>query len=421
MIRADSFDSRSIPFGISVETGEMVEIGNAQRGRACQCVCPSCEQPLQACQGEINDWHFKHDSQLGSNKEQPVCEFSLWPTLRKFAIQAAVNGHLTTLKTPSKSLSLGIYTKTVATSGSHEVQYTKGEWSDLVASFSGSEHRVHINFIYPGRHGESGSPQADGVLEVSLTAVFDCMESESLQKDAFSNAVCKLLGETHEFKWWKFHPREPLVKKALEELVHSAALDDSNNLQPVRHPASAAPYSQNQNDGRTGAQSIPPVRPSSSAIRSRSFLSEALDRVGESNTYFTAIAPPTLKDSFTLIQLSGHNGVTRLTTVEGTLFSTDPNVKSVIVRSRTDQCLSGLGGAIFFELRAGPFREGDIATYCYKAAFGELGVKLSPVGFQSCYFGSDHSFACKKARALFSNNLCQGLFSIGAASRIFAD
>lgn len=41
-------------------TQTFVHVDNAERGLACKCICPECEQQLEAVKGEIRDWHFRH-------------------------------------------------------------------------------------------------------------------------------------------------------------------------------------------------------------------------------------------------------------------------------------------------------------------------------------------------------------------------
>ena len=39
---------------------EFIHIDNAQNGLNCGCVCKQCDEPLEARQGQVRDWHFKH-------------------------------------------------------------------------------------------------------------------------------------------------------------------------------------------------------------------------------------------------------------------------------------------------------------------------------------------------------------------------
>lgn len=58
-------------------------VGDVARGAACGCVCPICKGPLVAKQGEINAWHFAHESGL----ESPECVAGAINLLRRMAIE----------------------------------------------------------------------------------------------------------------------------------------------------------------------------------------------------------------------------------------------------------------------------------------------------------------------------------------------
>lgn len=47
-----------VPFGL--KDGKLYEPSQVQRGKACDCICPSCNKPLVSKQGSINKDHFSH-------------------------------------------------------------------------------------------------------------------------------------------------------------------------------------------------------------------------------------------------------------------------------------------------------------------------------------------------------------------------
>ena len=49
-----------IPFGFRVSDSRMVAPTEVPNGENCGCVCPSCNVPLVAKQGQIKEWHFAH-------------------------------------------------------------------------------------------------------------------------------------------------------------------------------------------------------------------------------------------------------------------------------------------------------------------------------------------------------------------------
>ena len=44
------------------KTGRIRSIDEVNRGLACECVCPCCEEPVLARQGDVREWHFAHAS-----------------------------------------------------------------------------------------------------------------------------------------------------------------------------------------------------------------------------------------------------------------------------------------------------------------------------------------------------------------------
>lgn len=48
-----------LPFGLN-ENNTLVHIANVERGKSCNCICPSCRSPLIAAKGKKIQSHFKH-------------------------------------------------------------------------------------------------------------------------------------------------------------------------------------------------------------------------------------------------------------------------------------------------------------------------------------------------------------------------
>lgn len=51
-----------MPFAIDVQTRKIRHVDQVVKGRACNCICFKCEDPLLAMKGEIRQHYFKHDS-----------------------------------------------------------------------------------------------------------------------------------------------------------------------------------------------------------------------------------------------------------------------------------------------------------------------------------------------------------------------
>ena len=48
------------PYGLDSATGKVVHVNDVARGLDCKAVCPNCQLPLVARQGDVRQWHFAH-------------------------------------------------------------------------------------------------------------------------------------------------------------------------------------------------------------------------------------------------------------------------------------------------------------------------------------------------------------------------
>lgn len=59
-----------IPFGMKQPGHLLVDVSEVDRGKNCNCICPSCKTPLIARQGDIKEWHFAHASKEFLQKQK---------------------------------------------------------------------------------------------------------------------------------------------------------------------------------------------------------------------------------------------------------------------------------------------------------------------------------------------------------------
>ncbi len=76
-----------IPFALEDDTGQLVDVHEVPRGLQCGCICPSCDTPLQARQGEKNAWHFAHATRGTSDQTDQECEYSFYVSVTQMAKQ----------------------------------------------------------------------------------------------------------------------------------------------------------------------------------------------------------------------------------------------------------------------------------------------------------------------------------------------
>lgn len=201
-----------IPFAIHRPTGRMVEVSSVPPGRACECVCPSCRQSVQARQGGVYEWHFSHDSSPG-NTPGVECDISFHVCCRQFIIESALAGKLPSLMTPglsiSHELSDGVTrAQRVARPLLHEALiWGKGISNfDLAVNVNG--YGLHVYFSYPGRESPAipeGERKA-GFLKIKITPIKKAIERDKRYgKNILEQADILFKGEG--FKQWLLHPR----------------------------------------------------------------------------------------------------------------------------------------------------------------------------------------------------------------------
>jgi len=63
-----------IPYATQVSSGKFVTPDEVENGENCGCICPACDAPMVAKQGNVNVWHFAHKQK--SVSEDKPCSFN---------------------------------------------------------------------------------------------------------------------------------------------------------------------------------------------------------------------------------------------------------------------------------------------------------------------------------------------------------
>lgn len=87
------FTEALIPFGVHKESNRLVDVGSVAKGKACGCICPSCQTPLIARQGHEKEWHFAHRSHDVHNETRKECDYSLPVSIRMMIRQPLNDPH----------------------------------------------------------------------------------------------------------------------------------------------------------------------------------------------------------------------------------------------------------------------------------------------------------------------------------------
>ncbi len=163
----------------SSTTGEHVHIENANKGLACDCVCPGCGRPMVAHKG-VRRQHFQHAAEV----EGRTCTSSGETALHKFAKKALASA--LTLRLPALSESDGRRSVEVVEEGVFEfesatLEKRDGEVIPDVVCLKGKR-RLHVEFMVTHACGpekmECIRKLDVGAIEIDLSGYRDFPLSE---------------------------------------------------------------------------------------------------------------------------------------------------------------------------------------------------------------------------------------------------
>ena len=228
-----------IPFGLKLPEKRLVDVSEVDRGRNCDCICPSCKTALIARQGDKNEWHFAHDSKVASTNTVEACKYSFWVSVVLMAKQLLKDANALTL--PSLTMYTNDATKyEVAKNSSIKCNDLKVDvkidTTTVDATFKLGKYSVAIFFTAPHRKDsiphEIMSNDKIGILEISLIDATQWLYGnnnrgsyrKTLEHNIINNVKCKS---------WIYHPRKSAIEKQYNvslyrEMQHN--FNDSVNM-----------------------------------------------------------------------------------------------------------------------------------------------------------------------------------------------
>jgi len=218
-----------IPFAVRRETGEIVEVGDVPRGQHCGCLCPSCGQGVLGRHGEVNVWHFAHDSN-SEDKPRKECDISFDSCCRQFAISMMISGDITQLRTPDWILTdhgrADHPVSVEVTQGRilEGVDFREHKRFDVATTVSGRELCIH--FDYSGRHSPDFSQVDSGVLSVDLGVVKQRYYSQKSESGLIHRLIKELIEQQEDSKEWLHHP---FLERARAKLKREAVASEASS------------------------------------------------------------------------------------------------------------------------------------------------------------------------------------------------
>ncbi|NAX47774.1 competence protein CoiA [Photobacterium halotolerans] len=219
-----------IPFGLRVIDHSFVDVVDVPRGNQCGCICPSCNTPLIAKQGQENQWHFAHASRKVSGTSKD-CDFSFFVSVRMMARQIFETGITIDLPDYKYSLSRwrsGLNFKedfliTKATTIQLENCYKEASFGKCIVDILGEvkEFSLIIYFTHPNRalpsHLKNPRFQQSGILEIQLDHTHDLFSDRKDSTLRHIDLLKNFLQHDLHSKKWVHHPRKAKLEQQASE------------------------------------------------------------------------------------------------------------------------------------------------------------------------------------------------------------
>ena len=231
-----------IPFALLLDKNLLVDVADVQSGKKCGCIFPSCNIPLIARKGDVNEWHFAHDSQFIEKDQELSCNFSWTVAVKMMIKQLLFEG--TTLVLPEYYIDfqeIG-YQKTkqqIKVTDSSTIHYSNPKLKSLACDVTVEVKGKKLGIILLTKHSPSFF---DALFEQILFGVL-AISIENIGYDDGGKAVnhlrnhLQLLFESKtSAKHWLYHRREKaayLNATEQEKLLGEQAVNEPRKMSNI--------------------------------------------------------------------------------------------------------------------------------------------------------------------------------------------
>lgn len=236
-----------IPFALSLDTNLLVDVADVQSGKKCGCICPSCNIPLIAKKGDINEWHFAHDSQFIEKDQELSCDFSWAIAVKMMIKQILLEG--STLALPEYYIDFqGVgyqqAKRQIKVTDSSTIHYSNPELKSLACDITVEVEGKKLGIMLLTKHSSSfvDTPFDQalfGVLAISIEYVG--YDDEGKVTNHLRNHLQLILESKTITKHWLYHRREKaayLKATEQEKFLRTMAMNESEKASnAIQKPA----------------------------------------------------------------------------------------------------------------------------------------------------------------------------------------
>ena len=226
-----------IPFALSLDTKLLVDVADVQSGKKCGCICPSCNIPLVARKGKINEWHFAHDSQCIEKDQELSCDFSWAVAVKMMIKQLLLEG--STLALPEYYIDFkGMDYHKIKVTEPSIIHYTNPELKSLACDVTVEVKGKKLGIIFLTRQSQSlveaSFDQAlFGVIAISIEHVG--YDDKGKVINHLRNHLQHLLESKTTTKHWLYHKREAAAYLKITEQEKLLSARAANEQKQARN------------------------------------------------------------------------------------------------------------------------------------------------------------------------------------------